>query len=161
MDIKELTGRLREAAAEARELGNLNADLFVQQLHQLLNSYESTKITAQREKDSLMQKVGQCEGMIKAAGQHQDLLVATLEAYNRQERKAREEQARFEAEQQEKLDAQKAAGTDTVEMTPEQIAENSTPTAKKPAKKKAAKKRATKKSIRIKGKGGKGAEQAD
>lgn len=109
MDIKELTARLREAAADARDLDTINTELFVQMLQQLLNSYESTKTNARKEIESLQRKVGQFEGHIKAASQHQDLLIATLEAYNNQERKNREEQKRFEAEQAEKLAAQKAA----------------------------------------------------
>lgn len=101
-DYKENVLKLRQEVQEAVALGTINTELYAQQVTQLLNATESVKQKAQAELDRLSGLLGECRGTIKAADQMASLLIETVAAYNRQERKRLEEEQRVAAERSER-----------------------------------------------------------
>lgn len=114
--------RLRSEVQKAVSLGTINAELYAQQVIQVLNATESLKQKAQSEIETLKSQIGQCEGKIRAANEFAALLINVVEAYNRQEIKRLEELKRVE---QEKLEREAAIKSKETESQPTEIVETS------------------------------------
>lgn len=101
-DYNDRLGRLRVELGEAVALKTVSPEVFAQQMIQLLNGCESIKQKAAQEVEQLREKLGACRGQAQAAELMQDLVVNILAAFNRQERRRLEEEARQAGERAER-----------------------------------------------------------
>ena len=128
-DYKENVLKLRQEVQEAISLGTINTELYAQQVTQLLNATETVKQKAQAELDRLNGLIGECRGTIKASEQMASLLIETVAAYNRQERKRLEEEQRTAEER-----AEREKGATSPPEAPEAPAETPPEPSPKPEK---------------------------
>jgi len=101
-DFNELLLNLRREFGQAQMLGINNAELYQQQMTQVLMAASNVKMKAQSEIERLQGLIGECRGQIKAAEMFGGLIVETAAAYNRQTLKQQEAEKAQEAEKQER-----------------------------------------------------------